>query len=100
MSEDLNCKQPIEVLHVRRSESIQTPGAVDAEILIGNLEIEITLIPNEEGKLSTWGVVERWASAFFARKVEGLGRVGRGVLVHNIEEAIGKAWEKVQALEG
>ncbi len=73
----------IEVVHVRPSICCDAAGAVDADVTIGDIEGEVTLVPSDyDGQLTSWGSLDHWASA----SLHGLDKDTLGEIVAAVRE--------------
>ena len=69
------------------------PGAVDATIYLNGAEVgEVTLVPNHDGQLSTWGPgLDHWADYRLADHIERIGYNGPLGEIDEIVEAVREA---------
>ena len=82
----------IEVVHVGPSTTVpldEYPGAVDAEVTVGDIEGEVTLVVDHEGRLNMWGDLSHWAT-------QSLHGLDRAVLAEIVAE-VRAAWAKAQS---
>lgn len=73
------------------------PGAVDAYIYAGGVLVgEVTLLPNEQGHLDTWGShLEHWADHRVRAHLSAIDE-GRDAMIDAIVDAVRDAAEEVQ----
>lgn len=77
----------ISVSNVERSSTVETEGAVDAEVTYAGREYAVTLCPAEyDGTLSMWGQLDHWIAG------EGIRDLSREDL-ETIETAVREAAE-------
>lgn len=72
------------VVCVAPSTCCDTTGAIDAEVMVGDLEGEVTLVPSEyDGRLDSWGSIDHWASS----SLHGLDRETLAEVVAAVRKA-------------
>ena len=74
----------IEVTDVEPSTLVERDGAVDAEVLVGGLRYGVTLVPDHDGDLTTWGALDNWISG---PRIETLSRPVLHEIAAHVREA-------------